>query len=118
MVNKDGWTIEQLRSQANKLGKKNKYGNIKENGFDSRKENRRWNDLFLMMQAGEISGLLTQVPFTIEVKGMKVCKYIADFTYTEKGEYIVEDTKGKRTSIYQLKKKLMLAVHGIKIRET
>jgi hypothetical protein len=31
---------------------------------------------------------------------------------------IVEDSKGVRTPVYKLKKKLMLACHGIEIRET
>ena len=43
---------------------------------------------------------------------------MADFTYYENGEYVVEDCKGYRTDTYKLKKKLMLWVHGIRIKET
>lgn len=43
--------------------------------------------------------------------------YIADFVYYRDGEYIVEDTKGVRTKDYIIKRKLMLYVHGIKIKE-
>lgn len=49
---------------------------------------------------------------------VKVCDYILDFkvTYADgRIEYV--DTKGVKTAIYNLKKKLMLAVHGIKIKE-
>jgi hypothetical protein len=49
----------------------------------------------------------------------KECSYIADFVYTvvETGETVVEDTKGFRTKDYLIKRKLMLFVYGIKIKE-
>lgn len=49
----------------------------------------------------------------------RACKYIADFVYRDlaTGETIVEDTKGVRTDAYIIKRKLMLHVHGIRIRE-
>lgn len=49
----------------------------------------------------------------------KECSYYADFTYTivETGENIVEDAKGVRTKEYIIKRKLMLAVYGIRIKE-
>ena len=49
--------------------------------------------------------------------------YIADFVYTEDGKTVVEDVKGfKDTSSstyakFVLKRKLMLYIHGIKVRE-
>jgi hypothetical protein len=47
--------------------------------------------------------------------------YIADFVYFENGEKVVEDTKGyKKGTAYDLftiKRKLMLSVHGIRVRE-
>ena len=43
--------------------------------------------------------------------------YIADFVYYRDGEYVVEDAKGVRTKEYIIKRKLMLYVHGIKIKE-
>lgn len=47
------------------------------------------------------------------------CRYIADFVYTDNatGSTVVEDTKGVRTKEYIIKRKLMLWVHGIRIRE-
>ena len=46
-------------------------------------------------------------------------EYVADFTYTdtETGQNIVEDAKGIRTKDYIIKRKLMFAVHGIRIKE-
>lgn len=45
--------------------------------------------------------------------------YIADFVYTDAatGKLVVEDAKGMRTRDYIIKRKLMLYIHGIKIRE-
>ena len=48
----------------------------------------------------------------------RACTYIADFVYfDEKGNLVVEDTKGMRTDTYIIKRKLMLHVHGIRIHE-
>ena len=45
--------------------------------------------------------------------------YIADFVYTDvkTGEKVVEDTKGMRTKEYILKRKMMLYLRGIRIKE-
>lgn len=100
--------------------------------FDSRREARRWMDLRLLEQVGEIRDLRRQVKYTLiptqreEGDGKKPGKllekevsYYADFVYTDArtGEQIVEDAKGVRTDAYILKRKLMLFVHGIRITE-
>lgn len=49
--------------------------------------------------------------------------YIADFVYTENGKTVVEDVKGFRDpssatyAKFVLKRKMMLWIHGIKIKE-
>ncbi len=86
--------------------------------FDSRKEANRADELVILQKAGAISGLTYQVPFTFEYHGIKLCKYVADFCYIEKDKLVVEDCKGFRTRMYQLKKRMMLAWFGIEIRET
>lgn len=86
--------------------------------FPSKREAHRWLELRLLERAGVISNLKRQVKYPLIVNGMKVCDYIADFTYSENGETITEDCKGARPYWYLLKKKLMLACHGIKIKET
>ena len=93
--------------------------------FDSQKEARRYRELALLERAGQISDLKRQVRYelipTQRIGGKvveKPCVYIADFVYTENGETVVEDTKGFRTKEYRIKKKLLLYVHGIQIRET
>lgn len=120
--------------------KSRKYGNSKITldgiTFDSKKEARRYLDLHLLLEAGEISDLQRQVKYVLippqrepdiigprgGVKPGKLieteCSYIADFVYKDKdGKTIIEDTKGFKTKDYIIKRKLMLFIHGIKIHE-
>lgn len=106
-----------------------KYGNIKSGKYDSRKEADRAATLRLLQRAGRISGLEEQVPYILipyqrDANGKlleRECKYIADFVYKDNvtGEWVVEDVKSPatRTPQYKIKKKLMLWVHGIRVRE-
>lgn len=87
--------------------------------FASKKEARRYQDLLLLQRAGEIRDLVCQWRYPLEVYGVHVGFYVADFVYMERdGTSVVEDTKGMRTPLYKLKKKLMFAIYGIKIRES
>ena len=88
--------------------------------FDSVKEYHRWGCLRLLERAGAIKDLKRQVKYELIPKqsGERACNYIADFTYIENGELVVEDVKGVKTEVYKIKKKLMLWVHGIRIKET
>ena len=102
-----------------------KYGNHKANGFDSKKEESRYAELALMQRAGIISDLRRQVKFELIPSQYKDGKcvyrsvsYIADFVYEQNGELVVEDSKGFKTPEYIIKKKLMLYIHGIIIKET
>ena len=110
--------------------------------FDSKKEARRFQELSLLEKAGVIRDLQRQVKFVLipaqyeatgerYTKGKKKgcmkpgkllereCAYIADFVYTdiENARKVVEDTKGFRTEKYIIKRKLMLYVHGIEVKE-
>jgi hypothetical protein len=85
--------------------------------FDSQRELDRWCELKIMQRAGEISDLRRQVPYELRVNGLLVCKYVADFVYTSAGVVQAEDVKGVRTKEYVIKRKLMMAVHGIEIKE-
>ena len=93
--------------------------------FDSKKEAGRYTELKILQRAGMISELRLQVPFLLIPSQYengrcieRECKYIADFTYREDGEFIVEDAKGMKTDVYRIKKKLLLWKYGIRIRET
>jgi hypothetical protein len=91
-----------------------KYGNkrtqVDGNWFHSAAEAKHWIDLKLLERAGEITDVKRQVPFELRVEGVLICKYIADFTYTDKADkFYVIDVKGFRTPEYKLKAKLMAA---------
>jgi len=65
-----------------------------------------------------------QVPFPCTIQNIKtgtyqlICKYVLDFKVTyEDGRVEYVDVKGVKTSIYALKKKLVEALYGIKIKE-
>ena len=98
--------------------------------FDSRKEARRYRELLLLQQAGEIRDLECQVrfplvpatkykdPATGRWKTERGVTYVADFVYTDKyGGRVVEDVKGVRTKEYIIKRKLLLWLDGIHIQE-
>lgn len=113
--------------------------------FDSKKEAARWQELLLLQKAGKITDLQRQVKFVLiptqRINGYVIereCYYKADFVYKmpvdtvkcepmssgrmyrvpyKEWKTIVEDTKGFRTPDYVIKRKLMLYVHGIEIKE-
>lgn len=91
-----------------------------EGTFDSKREYHRWNELKLLRKAGIIQNLERQVPFILIPKSKygREIKYIADFVYKENGKPVVEDSKGVRTDVYKLKKRLMAEKYGIRIVET
>jgi hypothetical protein len=101
---------------------------------DSQKEAARWIELKLLEKAGIITNLQRQVKFILipaqyditilkgKVKSKLVereCAYIADFVYidNETEKTMVEDVKGVRTKEYIIKRKLMLYMHKIQIKE-
>jgi len=87
--------------------------------FASQAEAARYGELKLLERAGKIADLTVHPRFPITVNGHKICVYEADFWYVnlEQARNCVEDVKGFLTIAYRLKKKLMLAVHGIEIKE-
>lgn len=93
--------------------------------FDSKREARRYQELKALEKAGQITDLKLQVPYRLMAsmkdengKTVRGIKYIADFVYRENGQEVVEDCKGYRTEVYKIKKKLMLMIYGITIRES
>lgn len=124
---------------------RNKYGakKIKDPAtgyvFDSKKEFIRWCELRILERSGKISNLKRQVKYELlpnqyesyarfsktgkQLKdGVRLIErgvsYVADFVYTENGETVVEDCKGFKTDDYLIKRKLMLYMNGIKVKET
>lgn len=82
-------------------------------------EARRCTELHLMERGGLIRDLQAhpQKRFRLDVNGVHVCDYLADFVYfdIERNREVVEDTKGFMTEVARLKLKLVAAVHGIEV---
>jgi len=90
--------------------------------FDSKAEADRAVGLYMLERAGKIKDLEFHPRFDLFVNGVKVGFYTADFSYWDVGKRceVVEDVKpknGYRTRDYVLRKKLMLACHGVEISE-
>lgn len=107
--------------------------------FDSKKEYKRYCELSLLEKAGKISNIQKQVKFVLipsqrevihlkngAIKPGRVIErevaYYADFTYIDNatGKLVVEDVKSNITRTnptYTIKRKLMLYVHNIRLKE-
>lgn len=90
--------------------------------FHSKAEARRYVELKLLQQAGEISELELQPRFPLIVhfwdEQERIGEYRGDFRYyTKVGEEIVEDVKGFATPLYKWKKRHVAAQYGIQITE-
>jgi hypothetical protein len=123
--------------------KRSKHGNRKViyDGmtFDSKKEFRRWQELLDMEAAGKIQNLQRQVKFVLIpaqrdpdrigkrggiIKGKVIERevaYIADFVYEQNGELVVEDVKGYKGGVaynlFVMKRKMLLYLYGIRVKE-
>lgn len=88
--------------------------------FDSGKEAQRYEQLLLLERAGKITQLRHHVRYPLEVNGVPICEYEADFTYLDEHHlHHVEDVKSvaTRTTLYKIKRRLMAAIHGITVEE-
>lgn len=109
--------------------------------FDSKKEKARYELLKEYYNSGLIDDLRRQVRYELEspvveeyeeqlktkvVKKTRTLQrgiyYTCDFQYIKDGELVVEDVKSspaqaKLDKAYQIRKKLLFARHGIKIKE-
>jgi hypothetical protein len=121
-------------------GTESKYHSIKDDRgrirFDSKKEARRYDELMLRLQIGEIKDLRLQPQFTLQESyitpegyRIRAMRYTADFSYYRATKpditgkvywiHVVEDVKSKatRTREYIMKRKLMHEKFGIDITE-
>lgn len=135
-----GWR----RGWTRTTGSGKKYGNAKAEidgeFFDSRKEARRYLWLKYQLDNGKISDLQRQVRFELipaqrepdtvgprggVKKGRTIelaVDYVADFVYKDaEGNQVVEDVKGYKGggayAVFSLKRKLLLQLYGIRIKE-
>lgn len=105
--------------------------------FASKKESRRYRELKVLEQVGQIRHLRIQPVLHLMapvfegglenvnegrvVRIAPVGQYRADFRYEEQGprgwRVVFEDVKGVRTDVYKLKKRIVEAQYSIEIRE-
>lgn len=95
--------------------------------YDSGKEERRHIELSIRERVGEISNLEPRRKWDLIVNGELVTTYRCDFAYNlvRSGRLVVEDVKPfdrksgtfRTTEPYRLRKKLMWAIHSIRIQE-
>ncbi|MBO7319131.1 MAG: DUF1064 domain-containing protein [Clostridia bacterium] len=100
-----------------------KYGNkaVAVDGimFASKREAKRYRELILLLKCGKISALelqkkfILQPPYRKNGKSIREITYVADFVYfdKERNKVIVEDSKGYRTEVFKLKKKIFEFVY-------
>lgn len=125
--------VEEYKKLLEKEKSASKYHNKKVEfrgeTFDSVKERDYYILLLDRQKRGEICNLKRQVSIEIQEaftmptgEKIQAINYIADFTYSDVkegkyyGDYHIVDTKGYKTDVYKLKKKL-LAYRGIYIEE-
>lgn len=106
-----------LGTQAYRTSNSNKYNakKVEINGvqWDSKHEARDGVKLQQLASAGVISNLQRQVKFVLQEgyrnnqgKAIRPICYIADFVYERDGQKYVQDSKGVRTEVYKIKRKL------------
>lgn len=87
--------------------------------FDSQAEGRRYQQLKLLQQSGQISKLELQPKFVLQTgfkdqwsgRRERAITYRADFRYIEAGHPVVEDVKGRETQVFRVKWKIVKAQH-------
>lgn len=94
--------------------------------FDSAIEARRYQELKLLVAAGEITDLQLQPAYQLQPgyrnaagRKQRPINYVADFAYMENGRLIVEDVKGVETAVFRLKRRMFEYLYqGIELRIT
>lgn len=99
------------------------YNGIK---YHSKKEAEFAMQLDVRLRAKDIVAWSSQVKYTIEVNGQKICDYFLDFEvwypdgrieYIDIKPFDKKTQKFLKADVYKLKKKLVKACHGIDIVE-
>jgi hypothetical protein len=134
MGTQEHWTAAQYQEYLRQRAKgNNKYHAVKVEVdgtvYASQSESRRAKELHLLERHGLVRNLREQVPYELIPAGVgkyrkeRSVVYKADFVYEVcqpdgTWKQVVEDTKGAKTKEYIIKRKLMLYIHGISVKET
>lgn len=134
MGTQEHWTAAQYQEYLRQRAKgENKYHAVKAQAdgrtYDSQSECKRAKELQLLERHGLVRNLREQVPYELipagvgEYRKERPVIYKADFVYEVcqpdgTWKQVVEDTKGAKAKEYIIKRKLMLYIHGISVKET
>lgn len=124
---KDKMTAAEFRAYLARenAAKSSKFGAIPTESSDGQKfrsklEATYYNRLKLLKQQGDLLKFEREVRFELIVNGLMVCAYVCDFIlYWSDGrvEHIDCKSQATQTRVYNIKKKLMEACHGIILKE-
>ena len=112
----DLWHYRKRPTECNLCGKKGFYY------FASTAEAKRYAELLIQLRAKLIRNLQVQVNFPLQVNGVLIYTYRADFVYYKNDVMVVEDVKADiksdkaLTDIFKAKKKHMGAQYGIDVQ--
>jgi hypothetical protein len=119
----DGKLVKKEKTKSGKYG--NKKVIVDDITFDSIKESEYYLKLKLLKKAGEVIDFFCQKKFPITINGFHIANYFLDFEVWNKDgskEYVdvkAYDKKTKKyitTDVFQIKKKCVEALYGIKIK--
>ncbi len=121
---KETMSVEDYKKTVSRKGSKYRNQKTEYGGrmFDSKKEADYARTLEYLKHAHELKDRVVrveyQVPFSIKAKNIHISTYFADFrvTYGDKRQEVI-DVKGMKTPVYKLKKRLVEALHNVKIIE-
>ena len=109
-ISKPTFTYQTPQKENKYHAKKTEVDGVK---FDSKKESKDWKQLCMLEASGGISNLRRQVPFVLQEaytnnqgKKIRPILYLADFVYEKDGKTYVQDSKGVKTDVFKLKRKL------------
>lgn len=129
-IGKGGGAVEKSLKRPILKGRKYRNQKVTIDGitFDSKREAGRYQELRALASRNLIEDLRHQVPFELapgvkfsdEKRAKPALRYVADFAYRLDGRLVVEDVKSAitaKSAAYRIKRHLMLAVHGIEVKE-
>ena len=93
--------------------KRSKYGNRRTDGFDSALEARFYQNYLYPLSLVEKFTIIKQKQFKLELNGIHICDYFADFYVPERN--IVFETKGMFTDEGKIKLRLTQALYEPRI---
>jgi len=88
--------------------------------FDSQAGGEHYVWLKAEQAAGRIRELAVHPVYYLVVNDQPICRFVPDFRFVRDGQTIVEDVKSPVTAalrVYQMKKRLLAALHGLTVVE-